>query len=68
LPAGIAGSNLAGSIDVCVAGCTGISDMSTQDIKIHDGQKNGMKGREKSMDKKKKKIPLEARFSAPLQD
>ena len=40
--------------------------MRTQDIKIHDGQKNGIKCREKSIDKKK--IPLEARFSAPVQD
>jgi hypothetical protein len=35
--AGVAGSNSAGCMDVCVVYFRGISDMRTEDIKVHSG-------------------------------
>jgi hypothetical protein len=35
--AGIAGSNFAGGMDVCVVCCRGMSDVRTENIKGHDG-------------------------------
>jgi hypothetical protein len=36
-PAGIAGSNPAGGMDVCVVCCIGINDTKTKDMKVHNG-------------------------------
>ena len=35
--AGIAGSNPAGGQDVCVMCCRRVSDLRTEDIKVHNG-------------------------------
>jgi hypothetical protein len=50
-------------MDVCDVCCRGISDMRTEDVKVHNG---GKRQNETKRERTKKKFPVGARFSAPV--